>query len=469
MTPALKETQVMFQTIARRMGRAILLSFALVVMAGAASADTEVTLEVNAGKTVTLARPATTVFVANPEIADVQAPSNGASFFVFGKAPGRTSVFALGADGKPMVSYSVEVTHSLADLKRRLTSQLPDVQADLDSTPGGIILAGTAPNPAAAAAAADLVRHYLGKDQQLVNRMRVTAGTQVNLRVRIAEVSRTVTKELGFNWESLFNVGAFTLGIATGRDAITAAGTILRGDNGSATLPFGYRSNNADINVVIDALATDGLVSVLAEPNLVALSGEAASFLAGGEFPIPVAQRDDEISIEFKKFGVSLDFVPTVLSGNRINMKVRPEVSELSETGAIEVNGLRIPALSVRRAETTVELGSGQSFAIAGLLQNTSRTGVDKVPGLGDVPVLGTLFRSSRFQRNETELVIVITPYIVRPVSQAAGIAVPNDAVQPASDLERIFLGRINTPRTAIPAIGPGAARLKGDVGFMLE
>ena len=221
--------------------------------------------------------------------------------------------------------------------------------------------------------------------------------------------------------------------------------------------------------MVIDALATDGLVSVLAEPNLVALSGEAASFLAGGEFPIPVAQRDDEISIEFKKFGVSLDFVPTVLSGNRINMKVRPEVSELSETGAIEVNGLRIPALSVRRAETTVELGSGQSFAIAGLLQNTSRTGVDKVPGLGDVPVLGTLFRSSRFQRNETELVIVITPYIVRPVSQANALAVPNDAVQPANDLERIFLGRINTPRTAIPAIGPGAARLKGDVGFMLE
>jgi pilus assembly protein CpaC len=201
----------------------------------------------------------------------------------------------------------------------------------------------------------------------------------------------------------------------------------------------------------------------------VALSGEAASFLAGGEFPIPVAQRDDEISIEFKKFGVSLDFVPTVLSGNRINMKVRPEVSELSETGAIEVNGLRIPALSVRRAETTVELGSGQSFAIAGLLQNTSRTGVDKVPGLGDVPVLGTLFRSSRFQRNETELVIVITPYIVRPVSQANALAVPNDAVQPANDLERIFLGRINTPRTAIPPIGPGAARLKGDVGFMLE
>jgi pilus assembly protein CpaC len=474
MTPALKETQVMFQTIARRMGRAILLSLTLVVMAGAASADTEVTLEVNAGKTVTLARPATTVFVANPEIADVQAPTTGASFFVFGKAPGRTSVFALGADGKPMVSYSVEVTHSLADLKRRLTTQLPDVQADLDSTPGGIVLAGTAPNPASAAAAADLVRHYLGKDQQLVNRMRVTAGTQVNLRVRIAEVSRTVTKELGFNWESLFNVGAFTFGLATGRDALTAGGNILRSATGAATLPIGYRSSNGrvDVNTVIDALAEDGLISILAEPNLTALSGETASFLAGGEFPIPVNQRDGQITIEFKQFGVSLDFTPSVLSGERISMKVRPEVSELTDEGAVMIEGLKIPALSVRRAETTVELGSGQSFAVAGLLQNNSRTVIQKVPGISDVPVLGGLFNSTRFQRNETELVIVVTPYLVTPVSQPGALQVANDGYVPASDLERIFVGRLNKPGKSDASgllFGPGGVRLRGDVGFILD
>jgi pilus assembly protein CpaC len=433
------------------------------------AADQSITLEASVGQSLSVPGRAATVFVANPEIADVQASGDGSSLFLFGKTPGSTSVIALSSANQPLATYRVTVTPPISGLKQRLSTELPDNRVSVESTPTALVLSGEVASPVQAQRAVEIAKTYLGKDQTVVNRLGIAVGTQVNLRVRVAEVSRTVTKELGFNWESLFNIGAFTLGIATGRDAITAAGTILRGDNGSATLPFGYRSNNADINVVIDALATDGLVSVLAEPNLVALSGEAASFLAGGEFPIPVAQRDDEISIEFKKFGVSLDFVPTVLSGNRINMKVRPEVSELSDTGAIEINGLRIPALSVRRAETTVELGSGQSFAIAGLLQNTSRTGVDKVPGLGDVPVLGTLFRSSRFQRNETELVIVITPYIVKPVSQANALAVPNDAVQPASDLERIFLGRINAPRTAIPPIGPGAARLKGDVGFMLD
>lgn len=484
----------MIQTIARRLGRAALagiaatnvsplpvslplaslLAVSCLTIAGPARADTEVTIEVNAGKTVALTRPASTIFVANPEIADVQAPPNGASFFVFGKAPGRTSVFALGADGKPLVSYTVAVTQPLGDLKRRLATQVPDVQADLESTPGGIILSGTAPSPATASQAAELVRQYLGKDQQVINRLRVTAGSQVNLRVRIAEVSRSVTKELGFNWESLFNVGAFTFGIATGRDALVAGGTVLRSVTGAATLPVGYRSSNGrvDVNTVIDALAEDGLVSILAEPNLTALSGETASFLAGGEFPIPVNQRDGQITIEFKQFGVSLDFTPTVLSGERISMKVRPEVSELTEEGAVIIEDLKIPALNVRRAETTVELGSGQSFAVAGLLQNNSRTVAQRVPGLGDVPVLGGLFSSTRFQRNETELVIVVTPYMVTPVSQPGAIQAPTDNYVPASDVERIFAGRINKPGRSDGGnllFGPGGVRLRGDVGFILD
>jgi pilus assembly protein CpaC len=302
----------------------------------------------------------------------------------------------------------------------------------------------------------------------------VTAGTQVNLRVRIAEVSRTVTKELGFNWESLFNVGAFTFGLATGRDALTAGGNILRSATGAATLPIGYRSSNGrvDVNTVIDALAEDGLISILAEPNLTALSGETASFLAGGEFPIPVNQRDGQITIEFKQFGVSLDFTPSVLSGERISMKVRPEVSELTDEGAVMIEGLKIPALSVRRAETTVELGSGQSFAVAGLLQNNSRTVIQKVPGISDVPVLGGLFNSTRFQRNETELVIVVTPYLVTPVSQPGALQVANDGYVPASDLERIFVGRLNKPGKSDASgllFGPGGVRLRGDVGFILD
>ena len=183
------------------------------------------------------------------------------------------------------------MTPPISGLKQRLSTDLPDNRINVESTPTALVLSGEVASPVQAQRAVEIAKTYLGKDQTVVNRMSIAVGTQVNLRVRVAEVSRTVTKELGFNWESLFNIGAFTLGIATGRDAITAAGTILRGDNGSATLPFGYRSNNADINVVIDALATDGLISVLAEPNLVALSGETASFLAGGEFPIPVNQE----------------------------------------------------------------------------------------------------------------------------------------------------------------------------------
>ena len=291
------------------------------------AADQSITLEANVGQILSVPGRAATVFVANPEIADVQASSDGASLFLFGKAPGSTSVIALSAANHPVATYRVTITPPISDLKKRLAADLPDNRVSVELTPSALILSGEVASPVQAQHAAEIAKTYLGKDQTVVNRLSIAVGTQVNLRVRIAEVSRTVTKELGFNWESLFNIGAFTLGIATGRDALTAAGTILRGDNGSATLPFGYRSSNADINVIIDALATDGLVSVLAEPNLVALSGEMASFLAGGEFPIPVSQRNDELTIEFKKFGVSLDFVPTVLSGNRINMRVRPEVS----------------------------------------------------------------------------------------------------------------------------------------------
>ena len=433
-----------------------------------------ITMEARTGQSLAVSGSVATVFVADPEIADVQSGTDGRALFLFAKAPGRTNVVALNANKQPIVSYAVTVIVPVTSLRQRLSAELPDQPVTAESTSGGVILSGQIATPGDAQRAMEIARAHVGKDQAVTNRMTVAAGAQVNLRVRVAEVSRTISKELGFNWESLVEVGNFAFGLATGRDIVsTVAGavapTFLRGENGVASILGRYQTNTADVNVIIDALAKDGLISLLAEPNLVAQSGETASFLAGGEFPIPVARRYDEITVEFKKYGVSLDFVPTVLSPNRISMRVRPEVSELTDQGAVVINGLRIPALSVRRAETTIELGSGQSFAIAGLLQNSSRTNVEKVPGLGDVPIMGTLFRSSRFQRNETELVIIVTPYIVRPVSQAAALATAADAVQPASDLERIFLGRINTPDGTVPPVGPGGARLTGDVGFMVD
>ncbi|WP_052710448.1 type II and III secretion system protein family protein [Azospirillum thiophilum] len=443
----------------------------------------EISLEVGGGQPVSLPAPASSVFTSAPEIADVQA-SGPQAFFIIAKAPGRASVHALSIDNKQLASFTVVVTLPITDLRAKLLAQVPEAAIDVQGTGTGITLTGSVASPAAARHIVELAERYVGQGQTVVNRLSVAAAAQVNLRVRVAEVSRQITKELGFNFNGMFNVGSFAFGIATGRSILDAAGNIVRATPPTSSLGGSYRSNSGkvDVNAVVDALAEDGLITVLAEPNLTALSGETASFLSGGEFPIPVAQADRTTTIQFKKYGVSLDFVPTVLAGGQISMRVRPEVSELTDAGAVVSDGIRIPGLNVRRAETTIELASGQSFAIAGLLQNNSSTMLDSVPGLGDVPVLGALFRSSRFKRNETELVIVVTPYLVRPVSAANALSAPTDGFAAASDVERIFLNRAQARPAAAratnasdavpvnaPAIGPGATRLRGDAGFILQ
>jgi pilus assembly protein CpaC len=236
---------------------------------------------------------------------------------------------------------------------------------------------------------------------------------------------------------------------------------------------FGSASNGSyDVNGLIDALADEGVLSILAEPNLTAMSGESGSFLAGGEFPIPVPQENSSITIEFKKFGVQLVFTPVILEGGRISLRVNPEVSELTTNGAININGFAIPALTTRRADTTVELGSGQSLAIAGLLKNNVSQDISKLPGLGDLPVLGQLFRSDTYRHNESELVIIITPYIVRPVS-ARQLALPTDGLIPPTDADRLLRGRnygeASPDRNAATSSDEEDVSLAGPVGFMLE
>ena len=226
-----------------------------------------------------------------------------------------------------------------------------------------------------------------------------------------------------------------------------------------------YETSHADINAIIDALESEGLVSLLAEPNLTALSGETASFLAGGEFPVPVVDRLGGASVEFKDYGVSLAFTPTVLTGNRINLKVMPEVSSISSAGATTLNGINIPALTTRRASTSVELGSGQSFAIAGLLLADTDQSVDKFPGLGDLPILGALFRSTRFERRETELVVIVTPYLVRPVSFGA-LATPNDGTNGIASGQTHHREAAGDGRTT-HALGNGPAIIPG--GFEIK
>ena len=400
--------------------------------------DESIEIEVNKGVLIRLPQPASAVFVANPAFADI-AVKSPTLVYVMGKRTGVTSLFALDSNDRVLADVTLVVNHNLSDIRSSISTLLPNAQIEALSVPGGLLLTGLVNSAREAEEARRIGVRFLAENEALINQILVVGPNQVNLRVRIAEVSRKVLKRLGFNFDILGTVGNFAFGLATGRPltGLTGAAAQLAGSNAVAG---GFSSGNLDANAVIDALEDEGLVTLLAEPNLTALSGETASFLAGGEFPVPIAQEDNRVTVEFKEFGVSLAFTPTIVGDNRISLKVLPEVSALSSKGAVTINGLNIPALTTRRANTTVELGSGQSFAIAGLLQADSNQTVNEFPGLADIPILGALFRSTGFERNETELVIIVTPYLVRPVSTAA-LAMPTDGFELPDDYDRIVKG----------------------------
>ncbi len=407
-------------------------------------------LSVGQGKAIRLPGAADSVAVAEPKIADVQVPAP-TTMFVFGKSPGRSTVQAFAKNGSVISNIDVNVTADARAVRQRV-AELPGARVGVEPVGPTLNLSGEVGTPIQASETVNLATFTAGKAELVNGDLRVGMSTQVNLRVRVAEVSRSVSRELGFNWESLIGIGGSQFLIGIGRDLVNADGIVGRSPTGAESFGIRRTGTNTDFNAVIDALALDGLITVLAEPNLTARSGETASFLSGGEFPIPVNNNtNNSISVQFKQFGISLDFTPTVLDGGRISLKVRPEVSELDPDAGIQINGLQIPGLRVRRADTTVELGSGQSFAIAGLVSSNSTNSVQKVPGLGSIPILGALFRSTRFQRNETELVIMVTPYLVRPVSSPLQIAVPTDPVTPAIDFKSLLLGRIAVGGTQPP------------------
>jgi pilus assembly protein CpaC len=423
------------------------------------TADGDLSLEVRQGRLIRLDRPAASVFVADPETADVQAHS-ATLVYVFGRRAGTTTIFAVDEEENILFSRAVEIRHPLSRIEQVIAGLDLAERVSVQSIDGGILLSGTVPDPSTAEDLRELVTQFVGDDEVLLNRLSVDAPTQVNLRVRVAEMSRDVSRLLGIRWEGALSFGDFALGLGTGQLFDT-----------TNQLAGNFENGDLSISGLIDALERERLVSVLAEPNLTALSGETASFLAGGEFPVPVGTDNDEIQIEFKEFGVSLAFTPTVLNRNRISLRVRPEVSDLSDNGAIQVRDLVIPALATRRAETTVELSSGQSFAIGGLISNSTRSSVEKFPGLGDLPVLGPLFRSTSFRRSESELVIIVTPYLVRPRSEP-DLALPTDGFRPSSQLELLLDGKLAAaaPRPGLTAgrIG-GTMRLAGPAGFAID
>lgn len=399
------------------------ISFAGTVVSGS-DLSAPVMVEVGKGRLLHMERPVASVFVADPAVADVEVRSPRL-IYLYGKAAGETSFFAVDAADQPVDGFTVQVRYDEHMLRAAFAQGLPGRDIGIAMVNDTLVLSGRLETAAEAEDAIEIARRFVpGQDRaRILNRLAVDAPTQVNLRVRIVEVSRDVVRQLGFNWDMLGRFGDVTVGLATG-NPVTDQGAFLGRNNNTDSLFGAVRGGRLSINGLIDALDERGLAQILAEPNLTALSGVPASFLAGGEYPIPVPQDNGVITIDYKRFGVSLAFVATITDGGRINLVVKPEVSQLTTSGALTMNGTTVPALTTRRVETTVDLASGQSFAIAGLLQTDMRRELRKFPGLGDLPVLGELFRSRRFTRNETELVVIVTPFLVRPVDNA-GVHIP--------------------------------------------
>ena len=421
---------------------------------GAVKPSETLNLSQGTGTLVQLPAPMNDVFVADEKVADVQVRSS-TQLYVFGKARGETTIYATGAGGRVVYAANVRIGNNVGSLDQMLDLAMPE--ADIQATPMNnlVLLTGTVASPDDAEQAERLVQAYVGTDTQVVSRLRQATPLQVNLRVRIAEVNRTLMKQVGINLLSSDATGGFQFGVSQGDFSSTSGPgsnpfgvSNLIGQTNSTTIGAAGSLFGLDLAGALDLAEQDGLVTTLAEPNLTALSGETASFLAGGEYPIPILEELGKISIEYKSYGVGLAFTPWVLADGRISMRVRPEVSELTTEGGIRLNGFEIPGLTTRRAETTVELGSGQSFMIAGLLRNSATNTIEKAPLLGDLPIIGALFRSTKWRKNETELVIIVTPYLVRPVSNR--IALPTDGYRAPTDTQIFLEGREHTGRSGV-------------------
>jgi pilus assembly protein CpaC len=422
------------------------------------------------GELVTLPGTMSDVFVASDTIADVQVKS-GNQLYIFGKSGGETTVYASNARGEVVWSANIRVGNNLDSIEQMLHLAMPDARIATSTMNNTVLLTGTVAAPEDAAEAERLVKAFVGDKTNVISRLKMATPLQVNLSVKIAEVSRSLTRAISSNLSTINSNNGFQYGIGQGTTStyyapgqplgvnatgvastyvnpITGATTTLPGTSVPATsigttIAGAGKLFGLDILAAINLGESIGLVTTLAEPNLTALSGETAEFLAGGQFPIPMSSGLGTVSVEFKNYGVSLSYTPTVLANGRISLRVRPEVSELSTEGAVTISGFSIPALTVRRAETTVELGSGQSFMIAGLLSNNSQNTITKMPGAGDIPVLGSLFRSTNYQKGETELVIIVTPYLVNPVD-ANQIKLPTDGFKSADAVKQI-LGNLET------------------------
>ena len=442
----------------------------------AAPLPQSIDLSLNKGELFTLPSDVRDVLVANTDIADVII-KNPRLAYVFAQGVGDTNVFFLDADGGQILRLEIHVEPDLSALRATLAKVMPGEEIEVMASNENIILSGSVTSAKAAEDARLLARRFVAADDEIVNMLQIGSVQQVLLKVKVAEMQRSAVKELGVNAFLAFGE-PFSFLSGPGLSSTAFSGDDLAigpGFFGDALRPPGGSIDlfSTDFNTfrfLFDALEREGIVKTLAEPNLTAVSGENANFLAGGEFPILVAQGEETVTVEFRQFGIILTFTPVVLSSGLINLKISSEVSQLSTVGAVELQGFTIPSLTINRAETTVELPSGGSIVIAGLLQNDILNTIDGFPGLKDIPILGTLFRSTAFQRNETELIVAVTAFLVRPVSENS-IALPTDGFAPASDFDMYFLGRLHSVY-AKPQNGGGealAGSLLGPVGYIME
>lgn len=453
-----------------------------------------ITLSLNKGAIIELPADARDVMVSNPAILDAMVRTSRRTY-ILGKMVGQANVFFLDGEGNQILNIEVQVERDVAPLSRMLKRYLPSSRIEVAALNDRVVLSGFVPSASASMQAQEIATKFIGDELQdgVVNLLSIDANEQVMLKVRIVEMQRTVSKQFGVSWDAYFSPDGDITGFLPDGTPTTDGDTIVSFGNenpfsllGKALSNTGIVGTNAGstggVSALLQLMERTGLVKTLAEPTLTAISGEPANFLAGGEFPVPTGRdRDGNVNIVFKQFGVGLGFTPVVMDEGRISLRISTEVSELATTGSLlaggstitnedgsttVIGGISVPALRVRRAESTVELPSGGSLVLAGLLQENVSQNIDGLPGAKDVPVLGALFRSRDFQSDETELVIIVTPYLVRPVNER-DIKTPADGFSPPSDMGTILLGRLNS----VYGVGNQSASSdwQGPVGHIVE
>lgn len=441
-------------------------------------------LGINKAVIIELPEDARDVLVSNPAVVDavVRTPRQ---VYVVGMAAGPANAFFFTASGKQLLNLEIRVERDMPELKSIIERNVKGSDITVETINDNVVINGSVKNASDAEAARQIAMRYVtdpGKTvnkDSVVNRVAIRGGDQVMVRVRVAEMQRSLAKQLGVDFAAAFDIGKNLPITLASSNPFSLLGQAL---SSSQSFNFGSLKGGSSVEAVMKAFERSGLIRTLAEPNLTAVSGESAKFLAGGEFPVPVARdRDGNVQIEFKPFGVGLGFTPVVLSEGRISLRISTEVSEITGENSfvsqgglgvdedgdlIQVPGVTIPGLRVRRAETTVELPSGGSMVMAGLLQQTMKQNLDGIPGLKNLPILGALFQSRDFQSGETELVIIVTPYLVEATSPK-NLAAPTDGFVTPSDAEAVLLSRLNAVYGSKGAQAQGS--LKGPVGFIVR